>query len=93
MFGGTKPTFGSTSSGFGFNNSTATSSPFGQSAFGKPATSAFGAAPAFGTQTPSLFGTAGTSTFGAANTSTAFGSTTNAAPAFGGKFIIIVVQN
>ena len=90
MFGGTKPTFGAapTGSGFGFN-SAATTSPFGQSAFGKPATSAFGAAPAFGTQTPSLFGTAGGQAFGGASTSTAFGGTTQTTPAFGGNYKII----
>ncbi|XP_013097409.2 nuclear pore complex protein Nup98-Nup96 [Stomoxys calcitrans] len=92
MFGGAKPTFGSTAptTGFGSFNNTATSSPFGQSAFGKPATSAFGAAPAFGAQqtAPSMFGSTAaqpqnTGLFGGASTSTAFGATTNAQPAFG----------
>ncbi|XP_067619448.1 nuclear pore complex protein Nup98-Nup96 isoform X2 [Eurosta solidaginis] len=93
MFGGTKPTFGTSTTGTGFGgfSSTTTSSPFGQSAFGKPATSAFGAAPAFGTQqqTPSLFGAntaqpQSTGLFGPANTTSAFGSTTTAQPSFGG---------
>ncbi|XP_054734622.1 nuclear pore complex protein Nup98-Nup96 [Anastrepha obliqua] len=94
MFGGTKPTFGTTTAGTGFGgfSSTTTSSPFGQSAFGKPAPSAFGAAPTFGTQqqTPSLFGantaqTQSTGLFGAANTTaSAFGATTTAQPGFGG---------
>ncbi|XP_065354164.1 nuclear pore complex protein Nup98-Nup96 [Calliphora vicina] len=92
MFGGTKPTFGAATPGTGFGgfNNAAASSPFGQSAFGKPATSAFGAAPAFGAQqaAPSLFGsnpaqpqTSGL--FGGASTSTAFGTTTTTQPAFG----------
>uniref|UniRef100_A0A0K8U4G4 Nuclear pore complex protein Nup98-Nup96 n=1 Tax=Bactrocera latifrons TaxID=174628 RepID=A0A0K8U4G4_BACLA len=93
MFGGTKPTFGTSTPGTGFGgfSSTTTASPFGQSAFGKPATSTFGAAPTFGTQqqTPSLFGAnptqpQSTGLFGAANTTSAFGSTTTAQPAFGG---------
>lgn len=93
MFGGTKPTFGTSTPGTGFGgfSSTTTASPFGHSAFGKPATSAFGAAPTFGTQqqTPSLFGAnptqpQSTGLFGAANTTSAFGSTTTAQPAFGG---------
>ncbi|XP_061394699.1 nuclear pore complex protein Nup98-Nup96 [Musca vetustissima] len=92
MFGGAKPTFGSTAptTGFGGFNNTATSSPFGQSAFGKPATSAFGAAPTFGTQQtqPSMFGSTATQPqttglFGGASTSTAFGATTTTQPAFG----------
>lgn len=94
MFGGTKPTFGAATTGTGFGgfNNTATSSPFGQSAFNKPATSAFGAAPGFGTQqaAPSLFGSNTTQPqtsglFGGATTSTAFGSTTTTQPAFGSK--------
>ncbi|XP_075145470.1 nuclear pore complex protein Nup98-96 [Haematobia irritans] len=92
MFGGAKPTFGSTpTTGFGSFNNAATASPFGQSAFGKPATSAFGAAPAFGTQqaAPSMFGSTAatqpqsTGLFGGASTSSAFGATTNTQPAFG----------
>lgn len=96
MFGGAKPTFGAatTGTGFGSFNNTTTSSPFGQSAFGKPATSAFGAAPTFGAQqtTPSLFGTntaqpQSSGLFGGASTSTAFGAqTTTTQPAFGSKF-------
>lgn len=94
MFGGAKPTFGSTAptTGFGGFNNTTTSSPFGQSAFGKPATSAFGAAPTFGTQQtqPSMFGSTAaqpqsTGLFGGASTSTAFGATTTTQPAFGCK--------
>ncbi|KAG7306763.1 hypothetical protein JYU34_008196 [Plutella xylostella] len=75
-----KPTFGSTTSGFGsFNATPSTSSPFGGF---KPqaTTSAFGAAPAFGAsaapqpaQTGSFFGAP------AANTSGLFGSTAPAA--------------
>ncbi|XP_004537879.1 nuclear pore complex protein Nup98-Nup96 [Ceratitis capitata] len=93
MFGGTKPTFGTSTTGTGFGgfSNTTTSSPFGQSAFGKPTSSAFGAAPAFGTQqqTPSLFGANAaqpqpTGLFGAASTTSAFGGTTTAQPAFGG---------
>uniref|UniRef100_A0A7G3ALA0 Nuclear pore complex protein Nup98-Nup96 n=1 Tax=Lutzomyia longipalpis TaxID=7200 RepID=A0A7G3ALA0_LUTLO len=66
-----KPTFGGAStSGFGFNNAQATS-PFGQSAFGKPATTAFGQTSTFGQPSSSLFGgnqpTGGL--FGATNTS------------------------
>ncbi|XP_059611936.1 nuclear pore complex protein Nup98-Nup96 [Phlebotomus argentipes] len=51
-----KPTFGAAStSGFGFNNA-ATPSPFGQSTFGKPATTSFGQTAAFGQPSSSLFG-------------------------------------
>ena len=94
MFGGTKPTFGASTTGTGFGgfNNAATSSPFAQSTFGKPAASTFGAAPTFGTQqaTPSLFGsnTAQPQTsglFGGASTSTGFGGTTTTQPAFGSK--------
>ncbi|KAL9891435.1 nuclear pore complex protein Nup98-Nup96 [Glossina fuscipes] len=86
MFGGTKPTFGATTTGTGFGtfNNATTTSPFGQPAFGKPNTTGFGAAPSnFGGQptTSSLFGSTASqpqagSLFGASNTSTGFGSTT-----------------
>lgn len=101
MFGGAKPTFGTNTGatgGFGGFNNTAAASPFGQSAFGKPATSAFGAAPAFGAQqtTPSLFGAtqpqAQNGLFGGATTSTAFGSTTNTQAGFGCKYFMITLQ-
>lgn len=95
MFGGAKPTFGTaaTGTGFGSFNNAATASPFGQSAFGKPATSAFGAAPAFGAQQqqqPSLFGSNAaqpqtSGLFGGASTSTGFGAATATQPAFGSE--------
>ncbi|XP_030369193.1 nuclear pore complex protein Nup98-Nup96 [Scaptodrosophila lebanonensis] len=96
MFGGTKPTFGAGASNTGFGTFSNTPTTFGQSAFGKPATPAFGAAPAFGAQPaqPSMFGTTATATqpagglFGNPTTSGAFGSnTTTAAPTtFGAGF-------
>ncbi|XP_068154231.1 LOW QUALITY PROTEIN: nuclear pore complex protein Nup98-Nup96 [Drosophila tropicalis] len=92
MFGGTKPPFGAGtgSTGFGFT-STPTATPFGQSAFGKPAAPAFGSTSAFGAQPtqPSLFGAAATPAqptaglFGGATTSSAFGSTTTTPSTFG----------
>uniref|UniRef100_A0A1A9WVG8 Nuclear pore complex protein Nup98-Nup96 n=1 Tax=Glossina brevipalpis TaxID=37001 RepID=A0A1A9WVG8_9MUSC len=93
MFGGTKPTFGTTTTGAGFGtfNNATTTSPFGQTAFGKPNTTAFGSTTtSFGAQptTSSLFGSTATQPpagglFGASNTSTAFGSTTTTQPSFG----------
>ncbi|KAL7727665.1 hypothetical protein ACLKA6_013265 [Drosophila palustris] len=93
MFGGAKPTFGTGAgnTGFGtFSNSQA-ATPFGQTAFGKPATPAFGGTPAFGAQPaqPSMFGSAAAATqpagglFGGATTSSAFGGTTTAPSTFG----------
>lgn len=80
MFGGAKPTFGATSapSGFGFSN-TSTVTPFGQSAFAKPATTGFGQSSSFGQPNTSLFnnntstglfGSSSTPAFGATNTQT-----------------------
>lgn len=94
MFGGTKPTFGAGAgtTGFGSFSNTAAATPFGQSAFGKPATSAFGGTQAFGAQPtqPSMFGTTATPSqptgglFGGATTTNAFGATTTAPNTFGG---------
>ncbi|KAH8312552.1 hypothetical protein KR044_011366 [Drosophila immigrans] len=93
MFGGAKPTFGTgaASSGFGSFSSTPAATPFGQAAFGKPATPAFGGTPAFGAQPtqPSMFGSSATPAqptgglFGGATTTNAFGGTTTAPSTFG----------
>jgi len=94
MFGGAKPSFGATpaATSFGGFSGTTTTTPFGQSAFGKPAAPAFGNTSTFAAQPAqqSLFGAAATPAqpagglFGA-NTSTGFGSTATAQPtAFGG---------
>ncbi|XP_060650222.1 nuclear pore complex protein Nup98-Nup96 isoform X1 [Drosophila nasuta] len=93
MFGGTKPTFGTgaATSGFGTFSNTPAATPFGQAAFGKPATPAFGGTPAFGAQPaqPSMFGSTATPAqptgglFGSATTTNAFGGTTTAPSTFG----------
>ncbi|KAH8388442.1 hypothetical protein KR093_006383 [Drosophila rubida] len=93
MFGGAKPTFGTgaATSGFGTFSNTPAATPFGQAAFGKPATPAFGGTPAFGAQPaqPSMFGSTATPAqptgglFGGATTSSAFGGTTTAPSTFG----------
>ncbi|EDV94992.1 nuclear pore complex protein Nup98-Nup96 [Drosophila grimshawi] len=93
MFGGAKPSFGAGAgaTGFGAFSNTAAATPFGQSAFGKPATPAFGGTPAFGAQPaqPSMFGSAAAPNqttgglFGSATTTSAFGSTTAAPTSFG----------
>ncbi|BFF91513.1 nuclear pore complex protein Nup98-Nup96 [Drosophila madeirensis] len=92
MFGGSKPTFGATptATSFGGFSNTAATTPFGQTAFGKPAAPAFGNTSTFAAQPaqPSLFGTAATPAqpaggmFGA-STSSAFGTTAAAPTAFG----------
>ncbi|CAD7083702.1 unnamed protein product [Hermetia illucens] len=87
MFGGAKQTFGTTSTGTGFGfNSSATASPF-STTFGKPATTGFAQAPAFGQPNTSLFAstqpTTGTGLFGS-STTPAFGANTTTQPAFGG---------
>ncbi|XP_064549143.1 nuclear pore complex protein Nup98-Nup96 [Drosophila montana] len=93
MFGGAKPTFGAGAgtTGFGTFSNSAAATPFGQSAFGKPATPAFGGTPAFGAQPtqPSMFGSATATSqptgglFGGAGTTSAFGGTTTAPTSFG----------
>ncbi|KAH8268625.1 hypothetical protein KR026_010539 [Drosophila bipectinata] len=95
MFGGSKPAYGATagSTGFGGFSGATTSTPFGQSAFGKPAAPAFGSTSTFAAQPaqPSLFGAAATTAqpagglFGA-GTSSAFGSNTTAQPTSFGAF-------
>ncbi|XP_052837184.1 LOW QUALITY PROTEIN: nuclear pore complex protein Nup98-Nup96 [Drosophila gunungcola] len=95
MFGGSKPSFGTTptASSFGGFSGTTAATPFGQSAFGKPAAPAFGNTSTFAAQPAqqSLFGAAATPAqpagglFGA-NTSTAFGSTATAQPTAFGAF-------
>ncbi|XP_001358641.3 nuclear pore complex protein Nup98-Nup96 [Drosophila pseudoobscura] len=92
MFGGSKPAFGTTpnATSFGSFSNTAATTPFGQSAFGKPAAPAFGNTSTFAAQPaqPSLFGAAATPAqpaggmFGA-STSSAFGSTAAAPTSFG----------
>lgn len=93
MFGGAKPTFGTGAgtTGFGTFSNSAAATPFGQSAFGKPATPAFGATSAFGAQPtqPSMFGTTPATNqqtaglFGGSTTTSAFGGTTTAPTSFG----------
>lgn len=95
MFGGSKPAYGATagSTGFGGFSGANASTPFGQSAFGKPAAPAFGSTSTFAAQPaqPSLFGAAATPAqpagglFGA-GTSSAFGSNTTAQPSTFGAF-------
>lgn len=95
MFGGAKPSFGATpaATSFGGFSGTTTTTPFGQSAFGKPAAPAFGNTSTFAAQPAqqSLFGAAATPAqpagglFGA-NTSTGFGSTATAQPTAFGAF-------
>ncbi|KAH8278767.1 hypothetical protein KR018_008952 [Drosophila ironensis] len=95
MFGGSKSAFGTTpnNTGFGGFSGAQAATPFGQTAFGKPAATAFGATSSFAApqgQT-SLFGAAATPAqpagglFGAA-TSNAFGTTTTAQPTSFGAF-------
>ncbi|TDG47551.1 hypothetical protein AWZ03_005990 [Drosophila navojoa] len=93
MFGGAKPTFGTGTgtTGFGTFSNSAAATPFGQSAFGKPATPAFGGTSAFGAQPtqPSMFGTTPAANqqpgglFGSSTTTSAFGGTTTAPTSFG----------
>ncbi|XP_017031633.1 nuclear pore complex protein Nup98-Nup96 [Drosophila kikkawai] len=95
MFGGSKPTFGATpgATSFGSFSGTTAATPFGQSAFGKPAAPAFGNTSTFAAQPtqPSLFGAAATPAqptgglFGA-STSSAFGTTAAAQPSTFGAF-------
>ncbi|ALC47795.1 Nup98-96, partial [Drosophila busckii] len=93
MFGGTKPTFGAGAgtTGFGSFSSTPTATPFGQSAFGKPATPAFGGTSAFGAPAAqtSLFGNTAPTTqptgglFGGTTGTSAFGSSITQPNTFG----------
>ncbi|XP_017084133.2 nuclear pore complex protein Nup98-Nup96 [Drosophila eugracilis] len=95
MFGGAKPSFGTTpaATSFGGFSGTTTTTPFGQSTFGKPAAPAFGNTSTFAAQPAqqSLFGATATPAqpagglFGA-NTSTGFGSTAAAQPTAFGAF-------